>query len=105
MTSFDAIVIGGGHNGLTAATFLARSGRKVLLLEASDMLGGAARSYAFHPGYASPGLAHIVNRLDPEVAAALSFESGSEGEAPTVVLSPTGRHAVLRGGYGEAIDG
>ncbi|MGO4624029.1 phytoene desaturase family protein [Ensifer sp. 2YAB10] len=105
MTSFDAIVIGGGHNGLTAATLLARSGRKVVVVEASDTLGGAARSYTFHPGYSSPGLAHIVNRLHPEVASALSLESGSEAAAPTVVLSPTGRHAVLRGGYGEAIDG
>lgn len=105
MTSFDAIVIGGGHNGLTAATFLARSGRKVLLVEASDTLGGAARGYSFHPGFSSPGLAHIVNRLDPEVAAALSFDDKRREPAPTVVLSPTGRHAVLRGGYGEVIDG
>ncbi|HEV7322960.1 MAG TPA: NAD(P)/FAD-dependent oxidoreductase [Ensifer sp.] len=105
MTSFDAIVIGGGHNGLTAATFLARSGRKVLLVEASDTLGGAARGYAFHPGYSSPGLAHIVNRLDPEVAVALSLDDKPSAPAPTVVLSPAGRHAVLRGGYGETIDG
>ncbi|WP_457580828.1 FAD-dependent oxidoreductase [Ensifer canadensis] len=40
MTSFDAIVIGGGHNGLTAATLLARSGRKVMLIEADEALGG-----------------------------------------------------------------
>ncbi|WP_077966095.1 phytoene desaturase family protein [Ensifer adhaerens] len=105
MTSFDAIVIGGGHNGLTAATFLARSGRKVLLVEANDALGGVARGYDFHPGFSSPGLAHIVNRLDPEVAAALSLDDRRSEPAPTVVLSPTGRHAVLRGGYGEVIDG
>jgi len=105
MTSFDTIVIGGGHNGLTAATFLARSGRKVLLVEASDALGGVARGYTFHPGYACPGLAHIVNRLDPEVAAALSLDDKNDTLAPTVVLSLTGHHAVLRGGYGETIDG
>lgn len=105
MTSFDAIVIGGGHNGLTAATFLARSGRKVLLVEASDTLGGAARGYTFHPGFSSPGLAHIINRIDPEVAAAISLDGGDGTPAPTVVLSPTGDHAVLRGGYGETIDG
>ena len=45
MTSFDAIVIGGGHNGLVCATLLAKSGRKVLLLEAGSELGGAARRH------------------------------------------------------------
>ncbi len=105
MTSFDAIVIGGGHNGLTAATFLARSGARVLLVEASDALGGAARGYSFHPGFSSPGLAHIVNRLDPEVAAAIALDGSRDTPAPTVALSLSGRHAVLRGGYGEVIDG
>ncbi|MFK0276446.1 phytoene desaturase family protein [Ensifer sp. NPDC090286] len=105
MTSFDAIVIGGGHNGLTAATFLARSGARVLLVEASDALGGAARGYSFHPGFSSPGLAHVVNRLDPEVGAAIALDGSRDTPAPTVVLSLSGRHAVLRGGYGEVIDG
>ena len=44
MKSFDAIVVGGGHNGLVAAAVLGKSGRKVLLLEADQELGGAART-------------------------------------------------------------
>jgi len=42
MTTYDAIVIGGGHNGLTHAAYLARAGKKVLVLERRHVLGGAA---------------------------------------------------------------
>jgi phytoene dehydrogenase-like protein len=48
---YDAIVIGGGHNGLTAAAYLAGAGRSVLVLERDDALGGAARSAELFPGY------------------------------------------------------
>lgn len=102
---FDAIVIGGGHNGLTAATALAKNGRRVLVLEAADSTGGALRGHEFHPGYRTAGLAHIVNRLDPEVAALLNLETKTVEALPTVVLSPDGKHAILRGAYGETIDG
>lgn len=47
---YDAVVVGGGHNGLTAAAYLARAGRSVLLLEAADHLGGATVSDAVFPG-------------------------------------------------------
>jgi phytoene dehydrogenase-like protein len=103
--TFDAIVIGGGHNGLTAATLLAQSGRKVVVLEAAESVGGTLRGFEFHPGYRSTGLAHIVNRLDPDVATLLKLETKSVEPLPTVALSPDGKHAVLRGAYGETIDG
>ncbi len=48
--SHDAIVIGGGHNGLVCAALLAKNGRKVLVLEASDEVGGPARTEEFFPG-------------------------------------------------------
>ncbi|MGK6314683.1 phytoene desaturase family protein [Neorhizobium sp. DT-125] len=105
MTSFDAIVVGGGHNGLTAATLLGRSGRKVLLLEAADNVGGALRGYEFHPGFRSGGLAHIINRLDPDVAKLIGLEAEPAEMLPTVTLSEIGTPAVLRGAYGERIDG
>jgi len=54
--AYDVIVIGGGHNGLTTATFLARAGRSVLVVERGGELGGLASSDEFHPGYRSAGL-------------------------------------------------
>jgi phytoene dehydrogenase-like protein len=50
-TSFDAVVVGGGHNGLVAAALLARAGRTVLVLERHDALGGAAVSASLFPGF------------------------------------------------------
>ena len=49
----DAVVVGGGHNGLTAAAYLARAGRRVLVLERADHVGGAAVSQAPFPGSTS----------------------------------------------------
>ncbi|MGA9422070.1 MAG: FAD-dependent oxidoreductase, partial [Rhodanobacteraceae bacterium] len=48
---FDAILIGAGHNGLVCATYLARAGLKVLVLERRDVVGGAAVTEEFHPGF------------------------------------------------------
>ncbi len=104
--AFDAIVIGGGHNGLTAASVLAKAGKATLLLEAEAELGGAARPYEFHPRFRSPGLAHLVNRLDPEVETLLGLGlTKGTSLAPTTILAP-GRPAVtLRGAYGETVEG
>jgi phytoene dehydrogenase-like protein len=73
MTSFDAIVIGGGHNGLVCAALLAKSGRKVLVLEADAEVGGPARTEEFFPGF-SASTAHVLNRLHPEVVRALDLQ-------------------------------
>ncbi len=108
MTSYDAIVIGGGHNGLVAAALLGRSGRSVLLLEAADEPGGAARTEEFFPGFRVSRVAHIINRLHPEVVRALALQRHGlklEGRAmPSVALSPDGP-LVLRGAYGETLEG
>ncbi len=97
--SFDVIVIGAGHNGLTAAAVLARSGRKVLLLEAAAEVGGGARSHEFHPGFHAP-LAHVINRLHPKVQKALQLDLPG-----TILPTVLGDGVSLHGGWGERIDG
>ena len=60
---FDCIVVGGGHNGLTCAAYLARAGRSVLVLEAQAGVGGAARTREFAPGFQVSACAHLLHLM------------------------------------------
>src|ERR1700722_13820726 len=60
---FDCIIIGAGHNGLVCANYLARSGRKVLVLEAADRVGGAAITRDFAPGFRVSACAHLLHQM------------------------------------------
>jgi phytoene dehydrogenase-like protein len=64
---YDAIVIGGGHNGLTSAAYLARAGRKVLVLERRHVLGGAAVTEEVFPGFKFSVCSYVVSLLRPEI--------------------------------------
>ncbi len=64
---YDAIIIGGGHNGLTAAAYLAKAGRKVLVLERRYLLGGAAVTEEIFPGFKYTVYSYVVSLLRPEV--------------------------------------
>ena len=64
---YDAIIIGGGHNGLTAAAYLARAGRKVLVLERRHVLGGAAVTEEVFPGFHFSVCSYVVSLLRPEI--------------------------------------
>ncbi len=66
-TTYDAIVIGAGHNGLTCAAYLAKAGRKVLVLERRHLVGGAAVSEEIHPGFTYSVCSYVVSLLRPEV--------------------------------------
>src|SRR5579872_1951946 len=67
MTTYDAIVIGGGHNGLTHAAYLARAGKKVLVLERRHVLGGAAVTEEVFPGFKFSVCSYVVSLLRPEI--------------------------------------
>ena len=64
---YDAVVIGGGHNGLTTAAYLAKAGRKVVVLEKNSMLGGAAVTVEHYPGFRFSAMSYVVSLLRPEI--------------------------------------
>lgn len=108
--SYDAIVIGGGHNGLVCATLLAKSGRKVIVLEAASEIGGAARTEEFAPGFRISSVAHILNRLHPDVVSSLELQKhGLNGtpanHVPSISLSANNSPLTLTGAYGESLVG
>lgn len=109
MQSCDAIIIGGGTNGLAAAHRLQSAGRKVVVVEAAPVAGGAAVGHEFAPGFRSPGLAHLANTVDPRVARGMSLaRHGLDFATPclaSTALSASGDHLVLEGAAGAAIRG
>src|SRR2546430_9787578 len=64
---YDAIVIGGGHNGLVNAAYLAKAGKKVLVLERRHVLGGAAVTEEIVPGFLFSECSYVVSLLRPEI--------------------------------------
>ena len=67
MSSFDVIIIGGGHNGLVCACYLAGAGLKVKVLERRSVVGGAAVTEEFHPGFRNSVASYTVSLLNPKV--------------------------------------
>ena len=67
--AYDALIVGGGHNGLTCAFYLARAGYKVRVLERRGLVGGAAITEEFHPGFRNSVASYSVSLLNPKVIA------------------------------------
>ena len=66
-TKYDAIVIGGGHNGLVAAAYLARAGKKTLVLERRHLVGGATVTEEIYPGFKYTVFSYVVSLLRPDI--------------------------------------
>ena len=91
----DAIVVGAGHNGLTCACFLARAGLKVKVLERRGVVGGAAVTEEFHPGFRNSVAAYTVSLLQPKVIRELRLaEHGLR-----IVERPVANFLPLEDGY------
>ena len=73
LTKYDAIIVGGGHNGLTCGAYLARSGIKTLVLERRHILGGGAVTEEFSPGFRAPTYSYILGSLNPRTIADLDL--------------------------------
>ena len=65
--TYDAVIVGGGHNGLVAAAYLAKAGRSVLVLEGRHVLGGAAVTEELHPGFKFSVFSYVVSLFRPHI--------------------------------------
>ncbi|MFT5131819.1 MAG: phytoene dehydrogenase-like protein [Gammaproteobacteria bacterium] len=96
---YDATIIGAGHNGLVCATYLAKAGQKVLILEANEQVGGAAITREFASGFSVSACAHLLHLLHPQIITDLSLPShglkmAAQGLS-TIALSADGEHLTL----------
>src|SRR3954465_7271128 len=98
-TRYDAIIIGAGHNGLVTAAYLARAGRKVLVLERRDVIGGACVTEELWPGYKGSTAAYVTSLLRPEIIRDLELKKHGFEMLPRSPSSftpfPDGRYLMM----------
>src|ERR1700722_3477674 len=96
MTETDVIIIGAGHNGLTCAAYLAMAGLRVKVVDRRNVVGGAAVTEEFHPGFRNSVAAYTVSLLNPKVISDLKLaEHGLrivERRAQNFLPSPDGSY-------------
>jgi len=103
---WDAIIIGAGHNGLVCAAYLARAGRRVVVLERRGVVGGAAVTEEFHPGFRNSVAAYTVSLLQPKVIADLDLAAHGLRVVPRRINNflplPSGQYLLAGRGITEA---
>ena len=101
----DVVIIGGGHNGLVCAAYLAKAGKNVAVLEAADQVGGAAATREFAPGFKA-SVAHLLYLLDKDISKELGLESHglrmAKSDLKTIALAEDGNHITISA---EGVDG
>jgi phytoene dehydrogenase-like protein len=99
MSADKIIVVGGGHNGLVCAAYLAKSGKKVTVVEAANQVGGAAVTREFAPDFKVSSCAHLLNLLDKDIIRELGLESHGLAMAKTgldtIALDKNGNHLTI----------
>src|SRR5215471_14802807 len=102
----DVVILGGGHNGLVTAFYLAKAGLKPLVLERREQVGGAAITEEFHPGFRCSTLSHNLGPLRADVARDMQLErlglKITSPEISTVSLLADGRALVLHSDLSKA---
>ena len=99
MHKYDAIIIGAGHNGLVAACYLAKAGKKVLVLENREIVGGCAITEEIIPGYKFSRLAYVNSLFRPDIIRDLKLKDYGFQMLPRSPSSftpfPNGEHLFL----------
>src|ERR1043166_10116 len=102
MQSYDAVIIGAGHNGLTCAAYLAMAGLKVKVLERRAIVGGAAVTEEFHPGFRNSVAAYTVSLLNPKIIRDLRLHDHGlrivERRAQNFLPTPEGQYLLASEG-------
>ena len=95
------VIIGAGHNGLVCASYLAKAGKEVVVIEAAEQVGGAAVTTEFAPGFKVSACAHLLNLLDSRISRELGLESHglhlAKTDLTTVALANDGNHVTIAG--------
>jgi phytoene dehydrogenase-like protein len=92
---YDVVIVGGGHNGLVCAAYLARAGRRVLVVERDEIVGGAARTQEVFPGFRFSVFSYVVSLLRPEIIRDLDLPRHGLHILPlesTITPLPNGDH-------------
>ena len=100
VSDYDALIVGAGHNGLVAAAYLARAGKRVLVLERAERVGGAAVTLEVWPGWKVSAASYVCSLLHPRIIAELELPSrgfAAYAKDPTSFTPLLDGHSLLLG--------